>query len=189
LKFRKGAHYILVKGDPSPRWGKEAVASQSCRTSPQNLTDKGGSSWRSPAALLPLQPQPAHRSPGPDAARPQVDPAYGALHRAGTYSLQELVSRLKAKIVSTSFEEFLEPKSRPRPVGNEESRSSGRQGNKKRTPLYLSYKKWGPLFRSPIKIGAPVLPPQKIPQFCTDGASSLFALSGTFCAPLIVPCA
>ena len=27
---------------------------------------------------------------------------------------------------------------------NEESRSSGRQGNKKETPLYLSYKKWGP---------------------------------------------
>jgi hypothetical protein len=159
LKFRKGAHYILVKGDPSPRWGKEAVASQSCRTSPQNLTDKGGSSWRSPAALLPLQPQPAHRSPGPDAARPQVDPAYGALHRAGTYSLQELVSRLKAKIVSTSFEEFLEPKSRPRPVGNEESRSSGRQGNKKRplstsptksgAPVPESHKNWGPCFTSP----------------------------------------
>ena len=39
--------------------GHDGVSpSQSCRTSPQNRADKGGSSWRSPAALLPLQPQP-----------------------------------------------------------------------------------------------------------------------------------
>jgi hypothetical protein len=44
---------------------------------------------------------------------------------------------------------------------NEESRSSGRQGNKKRPLSTSPYKKWGPLFRSPIKIGAPVLPPLK----------------------------
>ena len=31
----------------------------------------------------------------------------------------------------------------------------------KKTPLYPPYKKWGSLFRSPIKIGAPVLPPLK----------------------------
>ena len=51
-------------------------------------------------------------------------PGYGALHRAGAYSLQELVSGFKTKTLSISFEEFLEPKSRPRPVGNEESRST-----------------------------------------------------------------
>ena len=38
--------------------------------------------------------------------------------------LQELVSGLKTKTLSISFEEFLEPKSRPPAVGNEESRST-----------------------------------------------------------------
>ena len=45
-------------------------------------------------------------------------------HRAGLYPLQELVSGLKTKTLSISFEEFLEPKSRPPAVGNEESRST-----------------------------------------------------------------
>ena len=52
----------------------------------------------------------------------QINPAYGALHRAGAYPLQELVSGLKTKTLSISFEEFLEPKSRPPAVANEESR-------------------------------------------------------------------
>ena len=39
--------------------------------------------------------------------------AYGALHRAGAYPLRELVWGLKTKTIWISFEEFLEPKSRP----------------------------------------------------------------------------
>ena len=49
---------------------------------------------------------------------------HGALYRAGAYPLQELVSGLKTKTLSISFEEFLEPKSRPPAVANGESRST-----------------------------------------------------------------
>ena len=56
--------------------------------------------------------------------RPPIHRRSRALHRAGAYPLQELVSGLKTKTLSISFEEFLEPKSRPPAVGNEESRST-----------------------------------------------------------------
>ena len=51
-------------------------------------------------------------------------PGYGALHRAGAYSLQELVSGLKTKTLSISFEDFLNQKVDPRPVGNEDASSA-----------------------------------------------------------------
>ena len=49
----------------------------------------------------------------PGLSRRQINSAYGALHRAGLYPLQELVLGLKTKTLSISFEEFLVPKSRP----------------------------------------------------------------------------